>query len=434
MKKLKKHIKNMEKYYEKNIMKKYYEKNIHQKIPKICLVTDGTMAVPPVKGGAVSTLIKFLADENEKYHRADLFIISVFDQDARNEADSYKNSKFIFFRESDFLEKKLELISRLLNKASKVIRHDEINAYSSFYRRCVQYVREINPDFIVCEGGPMVAAFHCFSKYFPPEKMCLHLHGKWRPSRLVSSMFGHVMSCSKFIEDEYKRTCTNSNVHYGTVYNCADNLRFRNRLSEEERMVLRKKLGFGENDFVILFCGRICPDKGVKELINAVLMSGSRVKALIIGSVNFGRQSRKDAYQEEISKMAEDNPVKIKVTGYIPNEDVWRYHQCGDCMAVPSIWDEPASLSLIEGLTSGLPVVVTRSGGNPEEANEKCACMIDRGEGMVKRMSDAFDSLSGDPERTKMMGRESVIRSEYFSMEKYYKDYHDFFAEGFFDL
>lgn len=396
---------------------------------KLCLVTDGSMPVPSVKGGAVSTLIDFLVNENEKHHRAKLYIFSPYDEEAVIQSRQNKYSKFIY-KKTGKMDSRLAFASRLVNKASKIIRHDEIENYVTFYKRCSKTISKINPDFVVCEGGPLISGFHCFRKDFPAARLCLHLHGKWHPSKMVSETFDHVMSCSGFIENEYKSVCSNKQVHYKVVYNCANTDKFKGRLSVEEKAVLRKKMGFSKDDFVVIFCGRICADKGVKELLDAVLMSGPRVKALILGSINFGQKARANSYLKTVEKLAREYPCKIQYTGYVKNEEVWKYHQCADCMAVPSIWDEPAGISLIEGLTSGLPMVVTRSGGIPEEVNNACAFIIDRGRNLTGDMAAAFNRLSREPKLVERMGKAAEERSKLFSVQKYYQDYISFFEEN----
>ena len=63
---------------------------------RIALITNGVFPVPAVKGGAVETLVEQLIKENEVQNRLDFELFSIFDLDAFEQAQQYKNSKFQF--------------------------------------------------------------------------------------------------------------------------------------------------------------------------------------------------------------------------------------------------------------------------------------------------------------------------------------------------
>ena len=47
---------------------------------------------------------------------------------------------------------------------------------------------------------------------------------------------------------------------------------------------------------------------------------------------------------------------------------------------VPSIWEEPFALTVVEHLASGHPVIITKSGAMPELVNNSCALIADKDE------------------------------------------------------
>lgn len=388
---------------------------------KICLITDGTMPVPATKGGAVETLIDILVEQNEIHKNAQFTVVSVDDEQAQILSKKYKYTKFIYIPRDNRFESTIYFISRLCNKVSKVLRKNEISCYSAFYRKALATLNENEYDYIVCEGSPQVSKFCCFLKKFKPEKLCLHLHGNWFPSRLVSNTFNRVIGVSDFISNEYKSTCVNKNTVIRTVYNCVNEEVFKQRLTNDEIVKKRKEVGFSENDFIVVFCGRICAEKGVLELIQAIVNSKDNIKLLIIGSPNFAMK-KTSKYLDKVKELISLYPNKIKFTGYIENKNVWEYHQCANCMAVPSMWEEPGALTVIEGMTSGLPMVITDSGGIVEEVDNQCSIIVKR-DNVVEELTNAFDLLSTDKELAKKMGIASEKRSEYFSKEKFYNDY-----------
>lgn len=395
----------------------------------ICLITDGTLPVPPVLGGAVENLIQFLINQNELEHKVKFVVCSVANEDAEAQSRQYKHTKFIYLPANTKIENIVENISRLINKFFKITWKNEVVCYSAYYKKIIKLLNEINPDYLVCEGSSQLAKFSIFNKIYNSEKLYVHLHGNWFPSKLVSNTFEHVIGVSDFISKEYLSTCSNKNVKVDTVYNCINNLVFEKRFSKEERNKKRQELGFNKEDFVIVFCGRICKEKGVLELVQAVLNCRKNIKLLILGSLNFG-ENIKDSYVEEVSELSKKSQGKVVYSGYVKNTDVWQYHQCADCFTMPSLWEEPGALSLIEGMTSGLPLVVTNSGGTHEQINEEFAIEVCKEGNVIEGLKKAFESLESDRMRCQKMGKKAEKFSKKYSQEKFYNDYIDCFDGG----
>ena len=134
----------------------------------------------------------------------------------------------------------------------------------------------------------------------------------------------------------------------------------------DARARARSEFGLSADEFVVLFAGRISPEKGVDVLIDAfgklaALDAGSRL--VIVGSPPPGLdQDAGRTYENQLHAAAEGLPVT-----WLPRrEDVLPLLQMADVAVVPSRWDEPLARSIIESLACGLPVVASRVGGSPE--------------------------------------------------------------------
>ena len=79
-----------------------------------------------------------------------------------------------------------------------------------------------------------------------------------------------------------------------------------------------------ENDFVVLFCGRLSKEKGCLELIKAVERVPD-VKLLIVGGENFSSNARTE-YVECLYNEAEKIKDRIVFTGHIKHSEVIRYY------------------------------------------------------------------------------------------------------------
>ena len=56
----------------------------------------------------------------------------------------------------------------------------------------------------------------------------------------------------------------------------------------------------------------------------------------------------------------------VRFAGFVSHENLPCFYQEHDILLFPSIWDEPFSITLLEGMSSGLAVVGTATGGSLE--------------------------------------------------------------------
>ena len=154
------------------------------------------------------------------------------------------------------------------------------------------------------------------------------------------------------------------NVFY--IPNGVDIYRFKPCSSCEKRL-LRSKLGFSENDKVILSTRRFAKKNGVLFLVKAiplVLRKIRNAKLLLIGDYNGPtKYSDKDLILEFIKKKKLENNVLW--LGSVPNNEISKYYCLSDISVLPSL-KEAVSISGLESLASGLPIVGTNVGGIPE--------------------------------------------------------------------
>ena len=93
----------------------------------------------------------------------------------------------------------------------------------------------------------------------------------------------------------------------------------------------------------------------------------------------------------------------------------------GDLAVIPSIWEEPFGLTVVEAMAAGLPLITTRSGGIPEIC-EGVACIVER-ENVVDHLAAAILDLYEHPEKRKAMSKASLEQSKLFDKERYARDF-----------
>ena len=108
-------------------------------------------------------------------------------------------------------------------------------------------------------------------------------------------------------------------------------------------------------------------------------------------------------------------------TGFINYDQVPSYLKMADIAVVPSMWEEPFGLTVVEAMASGLPLITTRSGGIPEIC-EGVATIVDR-ENIVENLANAILDLYKHPEKRAAMAKASLERSKLFDKETYAKNF-----------
>ena len=84
----------------------------------------------------------------------------------------------------------------------------------------------------------------------------------------------------------------------------------------------------------------------MRELLQAVInLKRPDIKLLMIGSAGFGGNVV-TPYVQEVQKLVEKAGERVKFTGYIENQKLYRYYQSADIQVIPSLWEEMSELSL----------------------------------------------------------------------------------------
>ena len=89
-----------------------------------------------------------------------------------------------------------------------------------------------------------------------------------------------------------------------------------------------------------------------------------------------------------------------------------------DVCVLPSIWNDPAPLAVIESLVSGKPLITTRSGGIPEYADGQSAIILERDGKLQKQLVRAMIELAENIEDFKSIMDNNSLRTQ-LSKEEY---------------
>ncbi len=382
--------------------------------PRVLLVPPPDLPVPAVQGGAVETLLTHLIRENEKHGQLDLLCASVPDDAARRAAEGLQHTKMLYIARPHGHRRywPMVFVERCLGIAAP---------YDPWYQK-VQLSLALEPpgpDLIVAEGGNLTQC-SAISRMFGRRRCLAHLHGQTTCSPVMDTIYGGILALSQFIRDDYLKTSTLDPQRAYIWYNCVDTQRFR---PGPPPLALRTRLGFGARDFVVLFCGRLDPDKGIHKLMEALaLLPVPQIKLLIVGSPFFGR-TQQSSFLRKLEQQARALGNRVQFTGYIPNEDLPDYYRLADLVCVPTLVEEAAGLVAVEAMACGRPVLATRSGGMPEYLEGSQAVLVERSENIADQLAWSIRMLYEHPALCAEMGAAGAKRAQDFSVERYYTDF-----------
>lgn len=395
------------------VLKRIGQKNNNM---NIAIITAGVLPVPAVKGGAVENLIDFCLEYNAKLHLHNITVYSVYNTSLRN----YKFSdttcnKYIFFNTQSWwgiFKKKIYLYKH----GGQEYYHYSIEY---FLEKAINHIKRLGYDIVIVENRP---AFSLKLQKNTRAKLVLHqendfLNNQVHKYKDIYDSYSLIINTSSYVTERVK-LINPKDTKCRTVLNGIDINRFyqANHLS-------RNHIGLNDDDFIIVYSGRLTEEKGILELILAIkqLEYIHNLKLLIIGASAYGQDKHPTKYIEQLEKESEQIKEKVIFTGYIDYQQMPSYLKMADIAVVPSMWEEPFGLTVVEAMAAGLPLITTRSGGIPEIC-EGVATIVDR-DNIVNNLTNAILELYNNPEKRKQMATASIERSKLFDKETYAKNF-----------
>jgi glycosyltransferase involved in cell wall biosynthesis len=235
-----------------------------------------------------------------------------------------------------------------------------------------------------------------------------------------------IVGCSDFVIDSVRKRFPTVASRCHTLYNGVDR-RFLDIHSDPAR------------SSSVLFVGRLCPEKGVHVLLDAVsklpanqpLPEVNLVGPLDVAPKEFvdplsqdplfkgleSYYSRPTTFQEQLQRQAAGLGDRAILHGRVLNSDIGEHYAKAGIFVFPSLWHEPFGIPVIEAMAAGLPVVATRGGALPEiVVHGETGFLVERGD--VEGLSKAISTLVVNPALRARMGAAGRARvREMFTWE-----------------
>lgn len=163
----------------------------------------------------------------------------------------------------------------------------------------------------------------------------------------------------------------------------------------------------------VLYVGRVIPEKGPDVLLDAVERAGILgLTVRIVGSEGFALDGLLSSYERSLRRRASTLSCGVEFVPFTPRAALPAHYEWADVVTLPSRWQEPCGLTLLESLASGVATVVTESGGMPEVAGD-AAIVIPRDD--PDALADVLRQLAASPIARRDLGGRARERSLAFS-------------------
>lgn len=386
---------------------------------KIAILTSGILPIPAVKGGAVENHIDFYLKYNHEHHLHDMTVFSVWDDKIKghpalqSDINHYEYVKVTSWR------------AKIAKNLYYLLFGEKYYHYTIeyFFRKAWKRLQKNHYDIILLDNRP---GYALDMRVPDGTKLFLYLHNDllnnttkgykeiYNKATRILTVSNYISSCVKTINPDDTKCFS--------ILNGIDIQAFSPNIPS---CISRSQLGLDEDDFVMVFSGRVTKEKGASELIDVMiqLTQYEKIKLLIIGSSFYGDATREDSFIRTLKQKAETIKSRILFTGYIPYSQMPQYLKISDIAVIPSLWDDPCPNTVLEAQAMGLPIITTRRGGIPEEVTEDNAILLTTDTDFKDRLKEAILLLYEQPGKRLQMSEEGIKNAQYYNKKRYAEDF-----------
>lgn len=388
--------------------------------------SNGGFPVPAVRGGATETLVEHLIKQNQKKQLVEMEIVSFYDNAAVKAAEQYSYSQFRWIKIPAVikgLDKLLYFMIKHFFKKKKAVSYKTAFSLLYYISRASKIIKRGQYDKIILENNiPLVWAIK-LSKYHGDYYYHFHniprISAKAKETIQKSTGF---LCVSRFVADQI---CTPDNAigpvdreKTRVLYNCIDLNHFSPR-PKEKCLYIREKYGVSKEEKLIIYVGRLSQEKGIDVVLSAMKQYKTKnVKLMIVGGL-MPNDKEKDQYQLDIRRLAAEMEDRVIFTGYVDQETLPDFYGAADLAILPSMWEEPAGLTMVEAMAVGLPVISTVSGGIPEYLAD-AAVLLQRDNEIVSKLAENTDRILSSSEVSDRMREAGVKRAAFIADSETY--------------
>lgn len=298
--------------------------------------------IPAVEGGAIENLVDDYLKYNSKRNTFQVTIYSIYSENVKNEIiEDYQNTIFRYIKKNTIKYK----INRLLTGIRKRVYPKA--QIPMPYGLCVvsdlKKKKELEKyDLVIIEN--QIESLIYYGNIFK-GRIVEHIHNDYINVN-TKDAWNVVKSCkefwcvSNFIANQIKGI--NNDARTKVLYNGVDYNKFNVRIDNKEKENIYNKIGFNKDNYIVLYVGRLMPEKGVLQLVKAfnnIKKKDDNLKLLIVGDKKSNSVSIQN-YYNLLLKEKEKNEDSIYIYGNANIEELRILYSISSAQVVPSIWEE----------------------------------------------------------------------------------------------
>lgn len=392
---------------------------------KILIISPDSLPVPCVEGGAIEQLIDEYLKYNSKSKKYNITVYSPYSEKISPQLlDNYNNVYFRFIKKSEIKYCAYKFKYAILRRL------DKKNQYPTSY--CMSVISDLiskkeigKYDLIIIEN--QVEHIITYTKKLK-QKVVLHLHNDYlnietNNNKEIVNCLNELWGVSNFICK--RATEINPQLVTRVLYNGASLEKFNvDKLDVNILDSQRKKIGVNDNDTLILYSGRLMPEKGVLELIKGFNLAKKKcpnLKLLILGKKKDNSKDIND-YYDSLMLEKKENMNDIIFKGFVSQEEIRYLYAISNIQVVPSLWNEAFGMIVVEGAASGVTLITTNVGGIPEIVNSDSAIILEKSN-LVEKIAESIIKLHNDKCFAKKLAENAKIKVKKFDVLNYNKNF-----------
>lgn len=172
---------------------------------------------------------------------------------------------------------------------------------------------------------------------------------------------------------------------------------------------------------VVLFTGRLAPEKGPMALVNACVelaRAGVGLRLRVVGNAELSASSAPDRFERQVKHRASLLGDRVEFSPFVDRDAIGEVYRQADVLCVPSLCEDASPLVLTEGLASGLACLASARGGVPEVGRDAVRYFDYRRPGDLARQ---LGRLVGEAPLRAELGRRAVRRGRELTWESRYR-------------
>lgn len=330
--------------------------------PRLTIVVPELLPVPPTLGGAVEQWVH----ETTQRMNPQAFDIRICSRPSEQRSPEGICNLHVPWTT---LERWSEALKQRLSWRNPLRYVAKIIGVSAYGVRAMRMARD--SDIVCIHNEPNLLLF---LKKQPGQRVVLHMHNdhlthpafRWLYRSQLNKV-DTVICVSDYIRQSALRHFPEHAHRFEVLFNATAPEVFR-PYGQEARQALAHVLPPDDGRPLVLYVGRLVPEKGADVLIRAFaeLKQHQPRARLVVAGASFFAGSILSPFQAELVKLAQPFQDDIIFTGYLPHAQLKYLYAVADVIAFPPVWGEPCALVVLEAMASGVCFVATSVGGIPE--------------------------------------------------------------------